>query len=80
MKTVKNIIGILERLLPHAVFILSLDVAALLILHGFNPRMGFLTSSASKVLLTVFVVFAALQALLTIIKNRRNWREKQTGY
>ena len=72
MKTVKAIIKVLGRVLPHAVFILSLDAAVLLILHGFNPRMGFLTSSPSKIMLTALVIFAALQALVTIVTGSRN--------
>ncbi|MDO5445414.1 MAG: hypothetical protein Q4F31_07330 [Eubacteriales bacterium] len=60
----KKFILFLKCVLPHVVIILSLVLGTMLVLHQFNPRMGFLTNSISQKYLTVLLVSSFVLALL----------------
>lgn len=65
----KKFVLLLKRVLPHVVIILSLVLGTMLVLHQFNPRMGFLTNSISQKYLTVLLVSSCILALVQTLQG-----------
>ena len=61
----------LNRILPHIVLVLALLFMVFLVLNSFNPMMGFLTGTYSRVLLWVFSICAYLESAILIFISRR---------
>ena len=66
----------LAETLPHAVISLALAVAVLVVLDVFNPRMGFLTSTYSRIILCLLAVFAVALGVENAVRNRRAQRRR----
>lgn len=60
-----------RKLLLHLTFILAELFVALNILDSFNPTMGFLTSTASKMLLAAFCALVLFGLAWQLIEERR---------
>ena len=61
----------LRAALPHAVLVLALMFLVLLVLHEYNPYMNFIGSSVSRVWLLAFCLLALANAVVCIIRDRR---------
>ena len=61
----------IRRILPHAVMVLAVMFMVLLVLNGFNPRMGFISSDISRKWLWAFCVLALINGIVTVIRDRR---------
>ena len=65
----KKLLMFLGRVLPHVVLIFSLVLGTMLVLHQFNPRMGFLTSSISQRYLLILLVSSFALALAQALRG-----------
>lgn len=65
----KKIVSFLKSVLPHVVLILCLVLGTMLVLHQFNPRMGFLTNQISQKYLTALLISAFVLALLQALQR-----------
>lgn len=62
---------IILLLLPHLVAIFSVMLLVFLVLHEFNPYMGFLSSDVTRWFYLLYAVSALSLAVTTIVGNRR---------
>ncbi len=62
----------LIRILPHGTIVLSAMFITFWILDIYNPRMNFLDSVASKKLLLIFCILSLLNAIITVVLDRRS--------
>ena len=60
-----------RKLLPHLTFIMAELFLALNIIDTYNPTMGFLTSTPSKILLAVFCVLVMIGLVIQLAAERR---------
>lgn len=63
--------------LPHLALALSLCVAAITVLDGFNPLMRFLTSNLSKALIYAGCAVFFLNALTDLIQRDKKEKRKE---
>ncbi len=66
----------LGALLPHVSVSLSLAVAVMVILDVFNPRMGFLSSTYSRIVLLLAAVIALVSGIRSAALDRREAAEE----
>ncbi len=65
-----------RRLLPHATIVLSNMFIVFFILDKFNPVMGFINNTISKVLLLIFCVLSTFSCILLIAADRKRERDR----
>ena len=61
-----------KRILPHVCIVFSLMFLVLLILHAYNPYMGFISGTLSLWCLGVFCFVALITAITLIWMDRHN--------
>ena len=66
----------LGALLPHVSVSLALAVAVMVILDVFNPRMGFLSSTYSRIVLLLAAVIALASGIRSAALDRRERTEE----
>ena len=62
--------------LPHLAIALALAVGTLVVLEYFNPRMGFLTSAYSMVVIFLLAVTALAAGIRSAARDRREQKNK----
>lgn len=62
----------IRRVLPHCCIVLSLMFLVLLILHAYNPYMGFIAGTLSLWCQAAFCVVALATGILLVWMNRHN--------
>ena len=62
----------LRRILPHICIVFSLMFLVLLILHAFNPFMGFISGTVSLWCLGAFCLIALTTAIVLVWTDRHN--------
>lgn len=67
----------LGALLPHVTISLSLAVGVMVILDFFNPRMGFLTSTYSRIILVLMVGFALASGIRSAAQDRKTQKDRR---
>ena len=60
------------RILAHVLFVLSVTTIVLLILHYYNPMMGFLSSGFSLAILLALAAVGAVLAVLVLYRDGRD--------
>ena len=58
------------RICPHLTLAFAAAILVLMILNYFNPLLGFLSTTYSKVILVLFCVCAALSSIGTVVLYR----------
>lgn len=61
-----------RRILPHVCIVFSLMFLVLLILHAYNPYIGFISGTTSLWCLAVFCIVALLTAVVLVWVDRHN--------
>lgn len=69
--------NLLKSILPHIIVILSGIFIVFLILNSYNPTMNFLTNPISLKLFWAFCILSIVNAIITIVQNRRSIRKEQ---
>ena len=71
-----KILAFIKYILPHLLLCMALGLALIVVLDGYNPMMGFLTSNVSKIYIYILCALAVLVALMYIaetgIKTKHN--------
>ena len=62
----------IKKALPHLLISLLAGLAVIVILHGFNPMMGFLTSVTTKVYIFITCFVGVTVAVCSIVDNERH--------
>jgi|GEM_PF-1705638 hypothetical protein len=75
----KAIIKLMQRLLPHILFILSGIFIVFLILDDYNPTMDFATNAISMKLLWAFCILSFLNSALLILAKGKERGLKENG-
>ncbi|MBP1756303.1 MAG: hypothetical protein H6Q59_2701 [Firmicutes bacterium] len=63
------------RILPHITIILSVMFVVLWILDQINPRMNFIDSNLSKLLLIIFCLSSLLTSIVYVVIERRGYHK-----
>ena len=61
-----------RRILPHVCIVFSLMFLVLLILHAFNPYIGFVSGTTALCCLALFCIVALITAIVMIWSDRHN--------
>lgn len=72
----RKIFAFIKYILPHLLLCMALGLVLIVVLDGYNPMMGFLTSDVSKKYIYILCVLAVLTALLYIAETQRSPRNK----
>ena len=67
----KNKGRVFEAVLNHVTVSLALAVGVLVILEIFNPRMGFLSSTYSRIVIALLAACALIVAIRSVRRDRR---------
>ena len=62
---------LLEKILPHFIYILSIMFIVFFILDKFNPLMQFVNNNISSYLLLIFCIISLVFSIISIIKNSK---------
>ena len=65
----RKIFAFIKYILPHLLLCMALGLALIVILDGYNPMMGFLTSEVSKTYIYILCALAVLVALMYIAET-----------
>ncbi len=71
-----KILAFIKYILPHLLLCMALGLALIVVLDGYNPMMGFLTSNVSKIYIYILCALAVLTALLHIGESQRGQKNK----
>ncbi len=72
----KRLFRALAGALPHGAISLAAAVLVLLVLEYFNPRMGFLTSGYSRIVIALLALFAMAAGIQSAGRMRRARRKR----
>ena len=72
----RKIFAFIKYILPHLLLCMALGLVLIVVLDGYNPMMGFLTSDVSKKYIYILCALAVLTALLYIAETQRSPRNK----
>lgn len=72
----KKLLYFIRYILPHLLLSMSLGLILIVVLDGYNPMMGFLTSAVSKIYIYILCALAVLTALLYIGETQIKSRNK----
>jgi len=67
----------LMNFLPHLAIALSICVATMTVLDGYNPFLSFLTSDVSKLFLYVFCAVTFVSSVNTVVHSIRRKNRKR---
>lgn len=62
----RSLVAFIKYILPHLLLCMALGLVLIVVLDGYNPMMGFLTSDVSKAYIYILCALAVLTALLYI--------------
>ena len=62
----RSLVAFIKYILPHLLLCMALGLVLIVVLDGYNPMMGFLTSEVSKIYIYILCALAVLTALLYI--------------
>lgn len=62
----RSLVAFIKYILPHLLLCMALGLVLIVVLDGYNPMMGFLTSDVSKTYIYILCALAVLMALLYI--------------
>ena len=62
----RGIFAFIRYILPHLLLSMALGLVLIVVLDGYNPMMGFLTSEVSKTYIYILCALAVLVALMYI--------------
>lgn len=77
-KTVRLAVRLFQCVYPHLTLILSVMFTVFWILDRFNPVMGFISGSMSKMLMIVFFVLVLLGSVIYIVTDAYGYRSGKT--
>lgn len=71
-----KILAFIKYILPHLLLCMALGLALIVVLDGYNPMMGFLTSDVSKIYIHILCALAVLTALVYIAETQIKSKNK----
>lgn len=77
-KTARLAVRLFQCVYPHLTLILSVMFTVFWILDRFNPVMGFISGSMSKMLMIVFFVLVLLGSVIYIVTDAYGYRSGKT--
>ena len=72
----RKIFAFIKYILPHLLLSMALGLVLIVVLDGYNPMMGFLTSQVSKIYICILCALAVLTALLYIGETQTKRKDK----
>ena len=72
----RKIFAFIKYILPHLLLCMALGLALIVVLDGYNPMMGFLTSEVSKTYIYILCALAVLVALMYIAETGKKKKNK----